>query len=58
MSPTPVDLPKTATLRPTSGKILTVVIGAFAAVGLFSFVYRGIPRRSSTSAGCCSGSPA
>jgi hypothetical protein len=44
MSPTPVDLPKTATLRPTSGKILTVVIGAFAAVGLFSFVYRGIPR--------------
>jgi len=44
MSPTPVDLPKTATLRPTSGKILTVVIGAFAAVGLFSFVYRGVPR--------------
>jgi hypothetical protein len=28
-------------LRPTSGKVLTVVIGLFAAVGLFSFVYRG-----------------
>jgi hypothetical protein len=44
MSPTPVDLPATVTLRPTSGKILTVVIGAFAAVGLVSFVVRGIPR--------------
>lgn len=28
-------------LRPTSGKVLTVVIGLFAAVGLFSFVFRG-----------------
>ena len=28
-------------IRPTSGKVLTVVIGLFAAVGLFSFVYRG-----------------
>ena len=38
---TPVRLPETAVLRPTSGKVLTVVIGLFAAVGLFSFVYRG-----------------
>jgi len=37
----PVRLPETAVLRPTSGKVLTVVIGAFAAAGLFSFVYRG-----------------
>jgi hypothetical protein len=37
----PVRLPETAVLRPTSGKVLTVVIGLFAAVGLFSFVYRG-----------------
>ena len=44
MSSSPLNLPTTATLRPTSGKILTVVIGAFAAVGLFSFIYRGIPR--------------
>ena len=44
MSSSPLNLPTTATLRPTSGKILTVVIGVFAAVGLFSFIYRGIPR--------------
>lgn len=37
----PVRLPETAVLRPTSGKVLTVVMGLFAAVGLFSFVYRG-----------------
>lgn len=37
----PVRLPETAVLRPTSGKVLTVVIGLFAAIGLFSFVYRG-----------------
>jgi hypothetical protein len=37
----PVRLPETAVLRPTSGKVLTVVIGLFAAVGLFSFVFRG-----------------
>jgi len=37
----PVRLPETAVIRPTSGKVLTVVIGLFAAVGLFSFVYRG-----------------
>lgn len=37
----PVRLPETAVLRPTSGKVLTVVIGLFAGVGLFSFVYRG-----------------
>jgi len=37
----PVRLPETAVLRPTSGKVLTVVIGAFAAVGLFSFAFRG-----------------
>lgn len=37
-------MPADATLRPTSGKVLTIVIGLFAAVGLFSFVYRGIPR--------------
>lgn len=28
-------------LRPTSGKVLTVAIGVFAAVGLFSLVFRG-----------------
>ncbi len=37
----PVRLPETTVLRPTSGKVLTVVIGLFAAVGLFSFVFRG-----------------
>ena len=37
----PIRLPETAVLRPTSGKVLTVVIGLFAAVGLFSFIYRG-----------------
>jgi hypothetical protein len=37
----PIRLPDTAVLRPTSGKVLTVVIGLFAAVGLFSFVFRG-----------------
>ena len=37
----PVRLPETAVLRPTSGKVPTVVIGLFAAVGLFSFVFRG-----------------
>jgi len=37
----PVRLPETAVLRPTSGKVLTVVMGLFAAVGLFSFVFRG-----------------
>ena len=37
----PVRLPETAVLRPTSGKVLTVVIGLFAAIGLFSFVFRG-----------------
>jgi len=37
----PVRLPETAVLRPTSGKVLTVVIGLFAVVGLFSFGYRG-----------------
>jgi hypothetical protein len=41
---TPVNSPNEVTLRPTSGKVLTVAIGLFAAVGLFSFVYRGIPR--------------
>ena len=39
-SSSPVRLPETAVLRPTSGKVLTVVIGLFAAIGLFSFVYR------------------
>jgi hypothetical protein len=38
----PVRLPETAVLRPTSGKVLTVAMGAFAAVGLFSFVFRGV----------------
>ena len=37
----PVRLPETTVLRPTSSKVLTVVIGLFAAVGLFSFVFRG-----------------
>ncbi|MEO6115777.1 MAG: PH domain-containing protein [Pseudolysinimonas sp.] len=37
----PVRLPDTAVLRPTSGKVLTVVIALFAAVGLFSFIFRG-----------------
>jgi hypothetical protein len=37
----PIRLPETAVLRPTSGKVLTVVIGLFAAVGLFSFFFRG-----------------
>jgi len=41
---TPAKLPETVTLRPASGKVLTVVIGLFAAVGLFSFIFRGIPR--------------
>jgi hypothetical protein len=34
-------LPESAVLRPTSGKVLTVAMGLFAAVGLFSFVFRG-----------------
>lgn len=37
----PVRLPETTVLRPTSGKVLTVVIGLFAGVGLFSFIFRG-----------------
>ncbi|HEY4152900.1 MAG TPA: PH domain-containing protein [Pseudolysinimonas sp.] len=37
----PVRLPETAVLRPTSGKVLTVVLGLFAAAGLFSFAFRG-----------------
>ncbi len=37
----PIRLPQTTVLRPTSGKVLTVVIGLFAAVGLFSFIFRG-----------------
>ncbi|MES1212274.1 MAG: PH domain-containing protein [Leifsonia sp.] len=37
----PVRLPETAVLRPTSGKVLTVIIGLFAVVGLISFAYRG-----------------
>jgi hypothetical protein len=41
MSQAPVTLPESVTLRPTSGKVLTVVIGLFAAIGLFSFLYRG-----------------
>ena len=40
----PVRLPETAVLRPTSGKVLTVMIGLFAAAGLFSFVFRGLWR--------------
>jgi hypothetical protein len=36
-----VRLPESAVLRPTSGKVLTVAMGLFAAVGLFSFVFRG-----------------
>lgn len=37
----PVRLPESAVLRPTSGKVLTVAMGLFAGVGLFSFVFRG-----------------
>jgi hypothetical protein len=37
----PVRLPESAVLRPTSGKVLTIGMGLFAAVGLFSFVFRG-----------------
>jgi hypothetical protein len=39
--PVPVRLPDTAVLRPTSGKVLTVVIGLFSTIGLFSFAFRG-----------------
>ncbi|MES1212778.1 MAG: PH domain-containing protein [Leifsonia sp.] len=37
----PVRLPESAVLRPTSGKVLTIGMGLFAAVGLFSFAFRG-----------------
>ncbi len=37
----PIRLPERAELRPTSGKVLTIVIGLFAGVGLFSFAFRG-----------------
>lgn len=37
----PIRLPERAELRPTSGKVLTVVLGLFVGVGLFSFAFRG-----------------
>ncbi|MEP6843559.1 MAG: PH domain-containing protein, partial [Pseudolysinimonas sp.] len=39
--PVPIRMPDRAELRPTSGKVLTVFIGLFSAVGLFSFAFRG-----------------
>lgn len=43
-APAPARLPETTVVRPTSGKVLTVVLAVFAVGGLASFVVRGLWR--------------